>query len=489
MGGDSDNNKFPWKLFLRQAMVCSLAWTFYFMFGLVLGTPTVTIPQLRANSTTLVSDAMASWISSIVGYIGMIWVFVLTISAHQFGLRKTISLQATNACVAFAVLFFSRDAVQVLVSQVIHGATAASQTSTMLLLLTECTTPKYRGLFITIKSASFFWGIWVANAVGIYFPYKYIGLLGVLCNVYVFIIILVMPESPYWLAKKEKYDICAKSHRWLKGAGDESVKELESLIAVQREYKSCSKPKKSLLQYIKIYSSAVCQPETYKPLALTFLMHSMYHMSGKLVFTIYSIDILKKITGSQSTAHIGMLVLDGITVLGMYTGCGLTRVLKRRTMLLGATSIATTFLFIISAYLYMIRFGVIIENGYVSVALLMAFSLAIACGPLIMSSSIGGELLPIRFRSFCLCIGAFFTKLILGISLKIAPSIMKWFGTDGSFLFFAITSTILIVIACKYLPETKDKTLLEIAEHFRKEQVLQSEVESLTKHNVNQRQL
>lgn len=49
---------------MLQLFVSSCVWSHYFTMGLWIGTPTVVIPQLRkeANTTTVVSDEMESWL-------------------------------------------------------------------------------------------------------------------------------------------------------------------------------------------------------------------------------------------------------------------------------------------------------------------------------------------------------------------------------------------------------------------------------------------
>lgn len=339
-----------------------------------------------------------------------------------------------------------------------------SASSVLLLIVTEYSSPRYRGIFLTLKSASFFWGIWTANAIGTFLNFRNIGLLGTVCSIYTLISVFIIPESPYWLASKGNFDECAKSHRWLKGIDKNMDKELEHLLNPQKA--NNRHIKKTVLDRFAVIVRNLSKPEVYKPVGLIILVNGLYDGSGKLVCTIYSIQIIKKITGSESTAYTGMLVLDGVTVLGMYVGCGLSKFLKRRTLLLTASLIATIFLYIICVYLYLIKFTFVSENNFVTIALLSCFSLAICCGPMILSTSIYGELIPIISRSFISGFLACYTSFMDGLILKLSPYIFQLLGFDGTFAFFAIISTILIVLVYTFLPETKDKTLLEIADLF-----------------------
>lgn len=348
------------------------------------------------------------------------------------------------------------------------GIFSAAQIVISVVVITEYTSPKYRGLFLTMKSATLYWGIWSSNAIGTFFHWKYIGLIGILCALYTTVTVLMWPESPYWLASKGRYKECATSHRWLKGRDEESEKELKSIINTQKEYmKSCTKRKLSQKEAAKDLFTNLTSKDFYKPVLISILTGMLSIFSGKLVYTLYAIDIIKKITEDESTAYAGMLIIDGITVASMYVGCALSKFLKRRTLLLVSSSIGVIFLLAISLYLYLINLSEIEENKYVSVCLLVLFSIAVSCGPLIMSTSVFGELIPIRSRNLAVCVIAVTGKLTMGIALKTAPYLFKVFELHGAFLFYGLSCSIIITLLYKYLPETKDKTLQEIADAIK----------------------
>lgn len=394
-------------------------------------------------------------------------VFIIIPIGHFYGRKPTMTILSVSTFISSAIIFVSKTAIHIFISQLFNGFTVAAQISIVLLLMSEYTSPKYRGVFLTIKSATYFWGIWVANAIGIFTHYKYIGIVGMVFSGISFIISLIIPESPYWLAFKGRYDECSVAHRWLKGVNEDAEEELDVLIKSQKESTKSEASNKSVRQKIQKYVAAIKQPDIIKPLLTCFLIFSMYHASGKLVCAVYAIEMMKKLTGSQSTVYSGVLILDGFTVLGMYVGCGLSKILKRRTLLLTTSIIGTTFLFAMSIYLYLVNFSFIQENPYVILTMLIGYSVAICCGPIILSSSISAELLPIRFRSFCVCIFSVYCTILLGTVVKVSPYVFNSVGFQGAYLGFGIWSTITIILIFKYVPETKDKTLLEIAAIFK----------------------
>lgn len=387
---------------------------------------------------------------------------------YYFGRKKSCIFVVINTLTAFIVLYCSTNATQILISQILQGFTAASQTTTTIVITTEYTSPEYRGIFSTTKTVTMFLGIWVANAMGMFFHWKNIGLLGILCAVYNFFAILNIPESPYWLVKNEKLSDCVASHRWLKGINDMSDKELNELINTF-DYNGTKKSKTTLYRIKKCFS-LLLEKEVYKALAVSILVIATYYMCGKLVCTVYSIQIIKKITDNESAAYVGMLVLDAITIGGMMVGCVMSKFFRQKVLLLSSLAGGILFLYAISLYLYLVNSSLIFENMFVSLGLLIAFSLSISCGT-VMSLSIFAELLPLKARGVSVCIVSIFSKFTLGTTLKLSPYLFESVGNHGGFLFYAIISTILLMLMLKYLPETRNKTLHEIAYCFKENDV------------------
>lgn len=350
---------------------------------------------------------------------------------------------------------------QVLISEMMQGINHASNMTLSVIIVSEYTSPKYRGMFLAIKTASIFWGVWVSNAIGTFFHWKYIPLVSIILSFYT-ATVLLWPESPQWLANKGKIGECRISHRWLRGTDNKAEEELDRLIQSQMDLKK-NRVRNSFVAEAK--KNVTCRA-FYKPLLLSSVLMMQYQFSGKIVCMIYAIDIIKKITDNESTAYVGMLILDGVTISGMYLGCIVARMLKRRTLLFASSAVGITFLYLISLYLFLIERGVIIESKVATLSLLTLFSVSISCGPLILLTSIYAELIPLRYKSFSMMVCAIIFVCLTSTLLKIFPFISKNYHMSGAFLLFAVTSMACALISYFYLPETKDKTLQEIEDIF-----------------------
>ncbi|VVC91956.1 unnamed protein product [Leptidea sinapis] len=214
------------------------------------------------------------------------------------------------------ILFYSTTITEIIICQVIIGVLPGAIVTVSIMIYTEYTSPKYRGVFLTVKAATFFWGIWVANVIGAFFYWKNIAIVMFVCCA-LSSTIFFWPESPMWLASKGRFDECALVHRWLNGHDPGSEKELSSLIKLHKAKLSNVNEKKSIKNEFRKYMEAIKMKTFYKPILLSVLTGLLYICSGKLACSAYAITIIKKITTSEEAAYNGMLILDGFTILGI----------------------------------------------------------------------------------------------------------------------------------------------------------------------------
>lgn len=387
--------------------------------------------------------------------------------SHTVGRKKTFIFVYLSSFVGFLVLYLCNNLTQLLIGEVVLGIVLGCVHTIAPLTINEYVSPKYRGVFMTLKSASVFWGIWVSNCIGTFLNWKNIVILGFVCNVYT-LTVFVWPESPYWLADKGKFEECIKSHRWLKGTSAEAEKELDTIIRSYKRSRTEDAGIKSVFSkeyLLSLYKLASCNA-FYKPVLIVGLLLLQYHLSGKLVCGMYAIDLLKNITKDEAAAYRLMLILDGITVFSVYCGCIVSQFFKRRSYFLCTSCFTIIFLYILSLYMFLIREAIIIENNYITVALLGFYSISVSSGPMILLSTLSGELIPVRYQRSAAIIDGMIAAVAMIITIKTTLFLFKMLTLAGTFLYFAIASSIILILLYFYLPETKGKSPLEIEEYF-----------------------
>ncbi|XP_013192373.2 facilitated trehalose transporter Tret1 [Amyelois transitella] len=460
-----------WKFLIKQILICISPWTLFFVAGLCFGTPTVMIPQLRAeaNSTNAVSEEMVSWLSSAYGYSALPWDVMLPVLSEIYGRKIPFMISSVVAVIGFVIWYFSTNVVSILIAEITVGVLVSVNFTQSMLIISEYSSPKYRGVFLTIKSATFYWGFFVANIIGTFSHWRNIVIVALVCLSYSFSSFL-WPNSPYWLASRGRFEECTAAHRMLKGTSDEAEKELKEIIMSQKIYLRNCTARSNRRDCTRIMSSIrlFSDKPVYKPILLSLILLSMFVLSGKLVCHVYAVQILKKITGNNSNAYRGMLILDGVSIIGMYIGCYFSKILRRRVMLFTATSCSASFLLILSLYLYLIKLNYIVDSSILCIVLLTIFYISVSCGPMILSTSIFAELIPLRCKALAVIIVVFAHNILSSTVLKLSPFLFKTAGMHGAFIFYGVSVFICLIILYIFLPETKDKTLMEIEDYFNK---------------------
>ncbi|KAJ8724212.1 hypothetical protein PYW08_015686 [Mythimna loreyi] len=100
---NKQNRTEAWKPFLRQLLISSGIWTSMFLYGVSVGAPTVFIPQIRkeANNTDIITDDMASWITSMDCFSGFPFVLILSILTRLIGRKIPFIIAALDTLAAF----------------------------------------------------------------------------------------------------------------------------------------------------------------------------------------------------------------------------------------------------------------------------------------------------------------------------------------------------------------------------------------------------
>ncbi|KAI8423583.1 hypothetical protein MSG28_012669 [Choristoneura fumiferana] len=355
-----------------------------------------------------------------------------------------ISIPMIIACV---LQYFATSAKLLLVATIIQGLTFGGNTILGIVLVAEITHPKYRGTFLVIKSATFFWGVWVSNAIGTFSKWRNIPLVCIWPAVFALVSCFAWPESPYWLASKGRVDECKKSFRWLRGQSPNAEKELSLLVTKKHP----SIKIKNVLSFIK---STIVLPQFYKPMILNIATFFFYSSCGKYVCQTYILVIIKTITKSDRAAYTGMLIIDGITVFGMYLGSYVAKKVSRRFMFFSTSGSTIFFLFALSLYLYLIQFGVINQNNTLSLILLMLYSFSVSWGPMLLCTNIFSEITPMRFKPFISSVSACFMYTMQALFLKLGPWLFKSVGFSGTCAVYGTLSIFPVLVLFKYLPET-----------------------------------
>lgn len=265
---------------------------------------------------------------------------------------------------------------------------------------------------------------------------------------------MIVPESPRWLASKGKIGDALRVLQEVREANQakSELKEIQTAIAQESEIKQA----------------------TFKDLAVPWVRRIVFigigiaivqQITGVNSIMYYGTQILQKSGFSTDAALVANIANGVISVLATFIGIWLLGRVGRRPMLITGLVGTTTALALIGI------FSNVLEGSpalpFVILGMTVTF-LAFQQGAISpVTWLMLSEIFPLKLRGigmgvtvFCLWITNFF----VGFSF---PILMSVIGLSTTFFLFAILGIGAITFVHKFLPETRGKSLEQLEQYFR----------------------
>lgn len=284
--------------------------------------------------------------------------------------------------------------------------------------------------------------------------WRYMLVIASLPAVFLWFGMLIVPESPRWLASK--------------GRLGDALRVLQKVRAEARAQAELKEIEKSLSDQSKMKKA------TFKDLNVPWVRRIVFiglgiavvqQITGVNSIMYYGTEILKDAGFETRAALIGNIANGVISVVATFVGIWLLDRVGRRPMLITG-QIGTTI-----ALLLIGIFSLTMEGSpalpYIVLSLTVTF-LAFQQGAISpVTWLMLSEIFPQRLRGlgmgvtvFCLWITNFLVGLLF-------PVLMAGIGLSTTFFVFVGLGILAILFVKKYLPETKDRTLEQLEEDFR----------------------
>ncbi|CAH1977801.1 unnamed protein product [Acanthoscelides obtectus] len=447
--------------FLKQSLLALGPFLLTVGLGMTSGYSAILLPQLEHeqhefNSTITIDAEQASWIASMAALPMAIGSMLGGVLLEKFGRRGTHLLTCFPTAQGWLLIYVAVNTKMILVGRFLTGFCAGILGTATGVYLGETAEPKHRGFFLAGISFAISFGLFLVHLLGTYLHWQMTALLSALISLTSFMLLLFVPESPSWLAKKNRQEKAKHAFHWCRGYSDDAVKELNIMLQRQEAEKD-----------IKISFKELAVPEFWKPLVIIIVYIVANQWVGVNAITFYTVAIMKDTIGDGLDEYLAMLLVDAVRVIMSVIACILLRNCTRRSLALISGVGTFVSLFTLSFFTFFSKMYPEFSLNWVPVLCLFLYIATISIGFVPLPWALIGELFPLKFRSTGSSICSFMAFTAFFSVVKTSPGMFRSIGSSGTFLVYGIVALLGTIFVALFLPETRGKPLHEIEDGFK----------------------
>lgn len=380
------------------------------------------------------------------------------------GRRITFGIGLLPCLVGVLLTFYATNITTLICGRFLVGVSAGTTGTLGPIVIGEYCSPQYRGIFLNMKTAGLYLGSLVGHIVGYYIHWKTVALLCGTPYAIALVITYTWPESPSWYVRKRRFRESEETFYHLRGTSELAIREIKELIRAQ---KSTTTNERTFLEKIVNLAKIFTKRNVLKPALIFVFAAILLETSGRHVFPTFAAQIIIRITDNDSQTFYYTLAVDILITVSVLFSAYLIKVVKLRKLLFSTGLISCTVLSLACLHLFLVAKEVV-PKGYTAIPITLFglyFLFAnLGCAPVPLA--LMGEIFPLEHRAVGTSVAGFLIAVFYTIALKIMPIMLHTIDIYGAFAVLALSMGISLFILYFILPETKDKTLLEIEEFF-----------------------
>jgi SP family arabinose:H+ symporter-like MFS transporter len=404
------------------------------------------------------SAAMVGWIASCALVGCMVGAMFAGKLSDKIGRKKVLILSGILFGISSAGIALPMDLDWFVVFRLIGGLGIGIASMLAPMYISEIAPAEIRGRLVSINQLGIVSGIlliyfvnatiagWYDEAWNISTGWRWMFGSGLFPSVFFLLLLFFVPESPRWLAQKERYDEAKLILTKVNGSAkaDEELAEIKEALNIE-----------------KSSFSDILKPGIRKALLIGVILCIFSQVTGINAIMYYAPEIFKS-TGDASGSALMQTVLVGIINV-LFTLVAIKYVDKwgRRTLLLiGCAGMAVCLSIVGSAF----YFG--FAQGYLVLVAILAYIsfFAISLGPL--AFVVIAEIFSNRNRGMAMSVCIFFLWGSVYIVSQSFPMLLASIGSAFTFWVYMLMSVFAFLFVYKLIPETKGKSLEEIERYW-----------------------
>ena len=425
------------------------------LYGYDIGVISGALPFLQQD-TQLLPSQLSIIVAAVLGG-GALATLVSGTLADWFGRKIMILVAAIIFIIGILILINSSTYLGVLAGRLTQGVGVGIVTIIVPLYLVETLPTQFRGRGVTLFQCFLTAGIMLASVVDLQLVdsgnWQAMFAIALVPAVILFLGTVGLSESPRWLFKNNKLEK-AKTALLKCNPVEETKREIAEMHSLAED--NAQRANQTIFQ--KCYLI---------PFLTALAIACANQLTGINSLLQFSTYILKQ--SGLSSDFVSMLGTLGITMTNFLVTIIafflIDKVGRKRLMCFGTAGIVIA-LFVLGLFSYFIPTGLL--QGYLIIGGMLVYIFCFAIGPGVIVWLSLSEILPTAIRgngmAACLFINSLVSTVLAGVFLQIAE---RW-GYAANFWLCSFFTVFYFILVYRYLPESKEKTLEEIEEDFRK---------------------
>ena len=432
------------------------------MGGLLFGYDTAVIAGAIGSIQTIfdLSPALTGWAASSAIWGCMIGVIFAGFLSDKFGRKKVLILSAILFFISAVGSSIPNNLTQFVLARLIGGVGVGIASMLSPMYISEIAPAKIRGTLVTLYQLAIVLGINLVYYINLQIASSGdaqwnldIGwriMLGseVIPALLFFILLFFIPESPRWLASKGKIDRAKAIIEKING----QKKSAELLNEIQDSLKE---EKGSILV---LFTSGL-QMAIFVGMFLAFFSQ----ITGINAIIYYAPEIFKNIGFGADSAMFQTVIIGSVNTIFTFVAIAFIDKYGRKTLLLWGISgmiiclggVGLMFHFELSSGPWLLLFIL----GFIA-----SFAMSLGPIPWVLIS----EIFPTKFRGVAMSISILMLWIGVVLITQLTPILLESVGGAFTFWIFMFNAIVLIIFTYIMIPETKGKTLEEIAKMWKK---------------------
>ena len=430
--------------------------------GLLFGYDTAVIAGAIGSIQTIfdLSPALTGWAASSAIWGCMIGVIFAGFLSDKFGRKKVLILSAILFFISAVGSSIPNNLTQFVLARLIGGVGVGIASMLSPMYISEIAPAKIRGTLVTLYQLAIVIGINLVYYINLQIAssgdaqwnldigWRIMLASEVIPALLFFIMLFFIPESPRWLASKGKIDSAKAIIEKINGQN----KSAELLNEIQDSFKE---EKGSILV---LFTSGLRMA-----IVVGMFLAFFSQITGINAIIYYAPEIFKNIGFGADSAMFQTVIIGTVNTIFTFVAIAFIDKYGRRTLLLWGISgmiiclggVGLMFHFELSSGPWFLLFIL----GFIS-----SFAMSLGPIPWVLIS----EIFPTKFRGVAMSISILMVWIGVVLITQLTPILLEGVGGAFTFWIFMFNAIILFIFTFNMIPETKGKTLEEIAKMWKK---------------------